>query len=1256
MVLRRNDGFVDIAENPRIVIYPLFAIPELHLKGDGKEYNEEFHKITRKEKYMLVEFYKGPASGYDAGSHSNGIYQCTDTSDTYIFGVLNKGGKGIRVLDFATDFKGGSGNMDGDLYNTLKQELSDGVPMFIKMMVGENPIIYPLIVSKSRALASPNPEVLDFQIAINSIMGDNEDRDGGGVSVMANFLEVRGDTFEISVSAQNLLLLTEEKDYFRVLANNGQYVDAFLYIGSIPKQAYNVIKEVVASKNLTSETWGTFKTYVDTGIRSNAYWDYYFTGTSFGTFRYNYTGNTATITTYLLVDESLENPEEQLSKQYATIYNISSEGLVTSTTNVPKLQYDESGVIVGAGNGTSEKSIILLTGGDGSKVLADNGSYISSQDNRVYVWEISEIQSDDIPYNDNTTSSGSFSITKDEFDLINNSKIIVVNLTNLGSTEIFTKSDSDGSIYLSGYETNRSGTNSGDYSSLLSLIIENSEGETYNVNWEYSPNRIGRYSIILTDFITIQSNGEIQANSQGITEETFKILRDAWNNVVPIELLSQSYYGGLSKVVSILKDNVSDSGNFYIGILLYPFQQSFSDNYPKLIQVKVSSTKSGNYYPITLLSVVDLKTLSIIKTDGEGNQFLSDNGTYKTISIPDSVTSIKVGENADSLIPESGVVTLPAATTEADGIMSKTDKTSLDELKNLGIIYLNKEEFALLQNSGGTLDESLFNKINADGVKGVIIDSNSSSEGEYYYYYANVSKSQEENAIIISFNTSSIMGSDIVDSFLNTVFKELIISLSDRKIGSSTYSLNFHSKGNGTKVLANNGEYIDAEEIQWITQEEFETLCIPSSTILDDLFNKITAVTDDRTKKALGVTGFGLLTVINQGSSIKILLNMTSDNGNQGFNLLQQGITLNHDTKQTSDLIQNSIILSTHGTGDKYLNNLGQYVEIPVVTTEVSGLMSPEDKTSLDSLSGLGFVLLSEEETNELLNNNSSTAISEPLYTKLSDPNTHLVIFTNVSKEGGLDGGSSETERIYYMLEKRVIATGNTISLIYSNSYGTSGTTGNISYSTYDIDTDKIVTRSNFHLTFELMGDGDKFLSDDGTYKVIEVPTEATQISLSNSYVPSDLENESLIPAVGDTVETVIGKLHKAILDNEEVVASAFTKLNSSCGFNNNGEYVPVGSITTGTNSLGGAISKLDSSISSIKSFRDITVGDSTLTPESSSDTLTLTQGEGITLTPGGDNKSLTISASGLVSRVTAVESELQGVNALADELLTLTE
>lgn len=37
-----------------------------------------------------VNFYKGLASAYVAETHQGGIYQCTDTGDTYVFGVLNK--------------------------------------------------------------------------------------------------------------------------------------------------------------------------------------------------------------------------------------------------------------------------------------------------------------------------------------------------------------------------------------------------------------------------------------------------------------------------------------------------------------------------------------------------------------------------------------------------------------------------------------------------------------------------------------------------------------------------------------------------------------------------------------------------------------------------------------------------------------------------------------------------------------------------------------------------------------------------------------------------------------------------------------------------------------------------------------------------------------------------------------------------------------------------------------------------------------
>lgn len=38
-----------------------------------------------------VNFWKGLAANYSAETHAEGIYQCTDTGDTYIFGVKNSG-------------------------------------------------------------------------------------------------------------------------------------------------------------------------------------------------------------------------------------------------------------------------------------------------------------------------------------------------------------------------------------------------------------------------------------------------------------------------------------------------------------------------------------------------------------------------------------------------------------------------------------------------------------------------------------------------------------------------------------------------------------------------------------------------------------------------------------------------------------------------------------------------------------------------------------------------------------------------------------------------------------------------------------------------------------------------------------------------------------------------------------------------------------------------------------------------------------
>lgn len=81
-------------------------------------------------------------------------------------------------------------------------------------------------------------------------------------------------------------------------------------------------------------------------------------------------------------------------------------------------------------------------------------------------------------------------------------------------------------------------------------------------------------------------------------------------------------------------------------------------------------------------------------------------------------------------------------------------------------------------------------------------------------------------------------------------------------------------------------------------------------------------------------------------------------------------------------------------------------------------------------------------------------------------------------------------------------------------------------------------------------GDGASFLANDGSYK--EVPTE-----LSADYAPSELVNAQLEPAAGDTFETAIGKLHKAILDNEEVTAQAFVNLQTVLGVENPNQTMP---------------------------------------------------------------------------------------------------
>ena len=132
-------------------------------------------------------------------------------------------------------------------------------------------------------------------------------------------------------------------------------------------------------------------------------------------------------------------------------------------------------------------------------------------------------------------------------------------------------------------------------------------------------------------------------------------------------------------------------------------------------------------------------------------------------------------------------------------------------------------------------------------------------------------------------------------------------------------------------------------------------------------------------------------------------------------------------------------------------------------------------------------------------------------------------------------------------------------------------------------------------------GDGTSFLANDGSYK--EVPTE-----LSADYAPSELVNAQLEPAAGDTFETAIGKLHKAILDNEEVTSQTFVNLQTVLGVENPNQVMPDLSDTNylnGQTQFVAALKVLDAAIKTVAN-QAATISDLTSRVEALETALTL--------------------------------------------------
>lgn len=281
-------------------------------------------------------------------------------------------------------------------------------------------------------------------------------------------------------------------------------------------------------------------------------------------------------------------------------------------------------------------------------------------------------------------------------------------------------------------------------------------------------------------------------------------------------------------------------------------------------------------------------------------------------------------------------------------------------------------------------------------------------------------------------------------------------------------------------------------------------------------------------------------------------------------------------TYKTVSVPENTITSIKIGENEDAIPPVGGLVTLPAATTEQDGILSKADKTSLENLKGLGIVYINDTEYQEITNNLGSTAISENLYNKFTDPNAKVVIAKDPAKG--------------YKLF--TLSTGEESSIILkgtdTNTFEQYNTNHNITYfyESYSIDTERIPSGITTSISFQTTGEGTKYLNDQGQYVVIDVPTEATEIKLSDAYAPSELENAALEPAAGDTVEIATGKLHKAILDNEEVVSNALNAIKEAVGLT---DAVAVPSDKTDTNymqnsdSIWEALKALDTKIKELE-------------------------------------------------------------------------
>lgn len=223
---------------------------------------------------------------------------------------------------------------------------------------------------------------------------------------------------------------------------------------------------------------------------------------------------------------------------------------------------------------------------------------------------------------------------------------------------------------------------------------------------------------------------------------------------------------------------------------------------------------------------------------------------------------------------------------------------------------------------------------------------------------------------------------------------------------------------------------------------------------------------------------------------------------------------------------------SDKATGtNKYAAGDGGNIEIPAATGTAAGLMSAADKAALDSLSGEGEGSLSDLKDKV----GDTTGLT-------TDAKDSLVDAIN-EVDAAVDQVAGNLTTLEAAVVKK-IKPGTGAELSPASGLVTipvaTGSADGVMSAADKTKVDKIVTN----------GGGTKYLADNGTYQTVSM-------NLSEGYKASTEVNEALEPAAGDSYETAIGKLHKAILDNEEVTTGALVNFQTVLGTQNPNQTLP---------------------------------------------------------------------------------------------------